>query len=84
MSKKVYKVNGKDYTEWEAPDNEVIARPFTEVVPPKEAGKFITGFDWVNEKWETVDFVSPEEFEQANMAIFELATKISEMEKGGK
>lgn len=81
MSKTVYKVTGKNFTEWQEPDNEVIARPFTEVKPPEEPGKVITGFDWVENKWETVDVVSPEEFEQANLAIFELAAKVSQLEK---
>nr|DAM36481.1 MAG TPA: hypothetical protein [Caudoviricetes sp.] len=81
MSKTVYKVTGKNFTEWQAPDNEVIARPFTEVKPPEEPGKVITGFDWVENKWETVDVVSPEEFEQTNLAIFELAAKVSQLEK---
>lgn len=81
MSKTVYKVTGKNFTEWQAPDNEVIARPFTEVKPPEEPGKVITGFDWVENKWETVDVVSPEEFEQTNLAIFELASKVSQLEK---
>ncbi|MEY8443364.1 hypothetical protein AALA52_03785 [Lactococcus ileimucosae] len=81
MSKKVYKVSGKNFTEWEAPDDEVIVRPFTEVKPPEEEGKLITGFDWVENKWETVEVVSPQEFEQANLAIFELASKVSQLEK---
>lgn len=82
MSKTVYKVTGKNFTEWQAPDNEIIARPFTDIKPPEEAGKLITGFDWVENKWETVDIVSLEEFEQANLAIFELAAKVSQLEKG--
>uniref|UniRef100_UPI00359C6BA7 hypothetical protein n=1 Tax=Lactococcus garvieae TaxID=1363 RepID=UPI00359C6BA7 len=81
MSKTVYKVAGQNFTEWQAPDNEVIARPFTEVKPPEEAGKVITGFDWIENKWEAVDVVSQEEFEQTNLAIFELAEKISQLEK---
>lgn len=81
MTKTVYKVTGKNFTFWQAPDDEVIARPFTDIKPPEENGKLITGFDWIENKWETVDIVSPEEFEQANLAIFELAAKVSQLEK---
>ncbi|HGW6167058.1 TPA: hypothetical protein ACNHS6_000020 [Enterococcus faecalis] len=54
MSKKmktVYKVIGQTYEEWEAPEDSVVSRPFTEVKPPKGPDVMIAGFDWETNQW---------------------------------
>lgn len=84
MAKKVFKVDGNKFTEWEAPDDEIIVKPFTEVVPPDAVDKIIISFNWITNQWETVDVVSKEDFDATNEALIELAQKISILEKKGE
>lgn len=84
MAKKVFKVDGNKFTEWQAPDNELIVKPFTEVVPPDTTDKMIISFNWITNQWETVDVVSKEDFDATNEALVELAQKISDLEKKGE
>lgn len=84
MAKKVFKVDGNKFTEWQAPDEEIIVKPFTEVVPPDATDKMIISFNWITNQWETVDVVSKEDFDATNEALVELAQKISDLEKKGE
>lgn len=67
--KKVFKIEGSKVSEWMAPENEVIRRPFTEKEPPEGDDILISGYDWVNEQYIT-DPVVPVDLYQALMEGF--------------
>lgn len=79
MSKKIYKVTGNNYTVWEAPDDEVVSRPFTAVTPPSEQDSLIIGFDWVENKWQTVTSVPISEYKALVQGVADLGELVSNL-----
>ncbi|WP_242359661.1 hypothetical protein [Lactococcus petauri] len=80
MSKKIYKVTGNSYTVWEAPDDEVVSRPFTEVTPPSNQDVLIIGFDWVENKWQTVTSVPISEYKTLVQGVANLGEIVSNLQ----
>lgn len=80
MSKKIYKVTGNTYSVWEAPDDEVVTRPFTEVTPPSSDDAIIVGFDWIENKWQTVTSVPLPEYKALVQGVADLGELVSQIQ----
>lgn len=77
--KTVYKVVNSKYEEWQAPEDAIITRPFTIVEPPTDEGTIITGYDWVEDKWQYTVATTPERAEESELALMEMGEMVALM-----
>lgn len=77
--KTVYKVVESRFEVWQAPEDAIITRPFTVVEPPQDEGTIITGYDWVEDKWQYTVATTPERAEESELALMEMGEMVAMM-----
>lgn len=68
----VYKVDGNKYSVWQAPDDEIIVRPFTQIKPPQGDNIVLIGFNWADGKWEYVETVDVNDYQKLKDQVAKL------------
>ncbi|MGX7200071.1 hypothetical protein [Enterococcus nangangensis] len=79
--KTVYKVSGNTYEEWQAPENAIVVRPFTEIEPPQDENMMIAGYDWENNKWIAVEGVPVAKYDSLNRMAGQLMLNLAKLQK---